>query len=77
VEAPSGLSFVGWVDRERRVPVQIKTADGTAITADHIRDEPQAAQSFDIPAGMRKFDPQALIRRIKQSDVWVAPPASE
>lgn len=77
IAAPSGLSFIGWIDRTRRFPVRIKTADGTVIAADHIRDEPQPAQTFEIPAGMRKFDPQALIRRIQQSDVWVAPPASE
>ncbi|WP_375778444.1 hypothetical protein ACE103_04220 [Bradyrhizobium sp. ma5] len=77
VAAPSGLSFTGWVDRARGFPVQIKTADGTVIVADHIRDEPQPAQTFEIPAGLRKFDPQALIRRIQQSDVWVAPPASQ
>ncbi|OMI10728.1 hypothetical protein BSN85_14540 [Bradyrhizobium brasilense] len=77
IAAPSGLSFVGWIDRARRFPVRIKTADGTVIAADHIRDEPQPAQTFEIPAGLRKFDPQALIRRIQQSDVWVEPPASE
>jgi hypothetical protein len=27
---------------------------------------------FEIPPGLRKFDPQTLIQRIKQSDVWVA-----
>ncbi|WP_210338394.1 hypothetical protein [Bradyrhizobium genosp. L] len=77
VEAPAGLGFVGWVDRDRRFPVQIETADGVVISADHIRDEPQPAQSFAIQAGLRKLDPQALIRRIQQSDVWVAPPASQ
>jgi hypothetical protein len=77
ITAPSGLSFIGWVDRARGFPVQIKTADGTVIVADHIRDEPQPAQTFEIPAGLRKFDPEALIRRIQQSDVWVAPPASQ
>ncbi|WP_247424092.1 hypothetical protein [Bradyrhizobium sp. 139] len=77
VAAPSGLSFIGWVDRARRFPVQIKTADGTLIAADHIHDGPQPAQAFEIPAGLRKFDPQTLIRQIQQSDVWVAPPASE
>jgi hypothetical protein len=25
-----------------------------------------------MPANLRKFDPQALIEQIKQSDVWVA-----
>ncbi|WP_342726208.1 hypothetical protein AAFG07_04610 [Bradyrhizobium sp. B097] len=77
ITAPSGLSFTGWVDRARGFPVQIKTADGTVIVADHIRDEPQPAQTFEIPAGLRKFDPEALIRRIQQSDVWVAPPAAQ
>ncbi|WP_246788014.1 hypothetical protein [Bradyrhizobium sp. CCBAU 53421] len=77
IEAPSGLSFTGWVDRARRFPVQIKTADGTVIAADRIRDEPQPAQIFEVPAGLRRFDPQALIRRIQQSDVWVEPPASQ
>lgn len=77
VTASSGPGFVGWIDRARRFPVQIKTADGTVIAVDHIRDEPQPAQAFEIPANLRKFDPQALIRRIQQSDVWVAPPASE
>lgn len=77
VEAAPESGFVGWVDRERRFPLQVKTADGAVISAAHIRDEPQPAQSFEIPAGTRKFDPQALIRRIQQSDVWVAPPATE
>ena len=77
ITAPSGAGFVGWIDRARSFPVQIRTADGTLIAADHIRDEPQPAQAFEIPAGLRKFDPQALIRRIQQSDVWVAPPTTQ
>jgi len=77
VTAPSDSGFVGWIDRERRFPVQVRTADGTVIAADHIRDEPQPAQSFEMPAGLRKFDPQVLIRRIQQSDVWVEQPASQ
>ncbi|WP_249143577.1 hypothetical protein [Bradyrhizobium liaoningense] len=76
VAAP-GSTFLSWVDREHKFPLQIKTEDGTMITAEHIRDEPQPAQTFEIPAGMRKFDPHALIRRIQQSDVWVAQPDSE
>ncbi|WP_236000046.1 hypothetical protein [Bradyrhizobium uaiense] len=77
IMAPSGSGFVGWIDRERRFPVQVRTADGTVIATDHIRDEPQPAQSFEMPAGLRKFDPQVLIRRIQQSDVWVEQPASQ
>jgi hypothetical protein len=49
--------------------------DGTTISAENIREEPQPAPLFEIPSGLRKFDPEALIKRIKQSDVWVdAPP---
>jgi hypothetical protein len=77
IVAASGVSFVGWVDRERRFPLQIKTTDGTVIAVEDIHDEPQPAQTFEIPPGLRKFDPRALIDRIRQSDVWVAPPTSE
>jgi hypothetical protein len=71
VSAP-GQEFLGWIDRARKFPLRIKTGDGAIITAENIHDEPQPAQSFEIPPGLRKFDPQALIQQIKQSDVWVA-----
>ncbi|MCA6110020.1 hypothetical protein J6497_22715 [Bradyrhizobium sp. CNPSo 4026] len=77
IAAASGTSFVGWVDRERKFPLQIRTTDGAVIVVENIRDEPQPPQAFEIPPGSRKFDPRALIDRIRQSDVWVAPPASE
>ena len=67
----SGRRFSGWIDRERRFPLRVKTEDGTIVTAEHFRDEPQPAELFQIPSGFRKFDPQVLIDRIKQSDVWV------
>jgi hypothetical protein len=69
----SGRVLFGWIDRVRKFPLRIKTEDSAVITAENVRDEPQPAQWFEIPAGLRKFDPQALIRQIKQSDVWVAP----
>jgi hypothetical protein len=52
--------------------LRIKTEDGSTITAENVRDEPQPAQLFEIPPGFRKFDPLNLIQRIKPSDVWVA-----
>jgi hypothetical protein len=68
----SGEEFLGWIDPARKFPLRIKTADGAIITAESVRDEPQPVDSFEMPANLRKFDPQALIQRIKQSDVWVA-----
>ncbi|WP_052833177.1 hypothetical protein [Bradyrhizobium sp. LTSP885] len=68
----AGPAFFGWVDRERRIPLRIKREDGTVIAVENIRDEPQSASSFELPAGFRKFSPEALIEQIKQSDVWVA-----
>ena len=65
--------ILGWIDPEYKFPLQIKTQDGALITVENIRDMLPSAQPFDIPPGFRKFDPQALIERIKQSDVWVAP----
>jgi hypothetical protein len=67
----TGRQFSGWIDRERRFPLRVKTEDGTIVTAERVRDEPQPAELFQIPPGFRKFDPQQLIDRIKQSDVWV------
>lgn len=64
--------FLGWIDPVRRFPLQIETEDGI-IAAENIRDEPVDAQSLDIPSSFRKFDPESLLRRIRQSDVWVAP----
>jgi hypothetical protein len=67
-----GRELFGWIDIARHFPLRIKTEDGSTITAENVRDEPQPAQLFEIPPGFRKFDPLNLIQRIKQSDVWVA-----
>jgi hypothetical protein len=69
-----GEAFVGWIDRMRRFPLRIKTADGTLIALEQIKDEPQPASSFELPNAYGKFSPEALIERIKQSDVWVGKP---
>ena len=71
----SGQEFSGWIDAARKFPLRIKTQDGATITAENIRDEAQSAQLFEMPGGLRKFDPRALIELIKQSDVWVDGPA--
>ena len=70
----TGEAFVGWIDRERRFPLRIRYGDGTLITLEQIKDEPQPASSFELPDAYGKFSPEALIERIRQSDVWVARP---
>jgi hypothetical protein len=73
--AATGSSFTAWIDRARGFPLRIKIDDGAIFSAERIHDEQQAANLFELPKGAHKFDPQALIERIKQSDVWVATPA--
>jgi hypothetical protein len=68
----SGRVLLGWIDAAYKFPLQIRTEDGVTVTAGNVRDEPQPASLFEIPAGFRKFDPRVLIQQIKQSDVWVA-----
>jgi hypothetical protein len=68
----AGREIFGWIDTARKFPLRIKMEDGATITAENVRDEPQPAQLFEVPQGFRKFDPETLIQRIKQSDVWVA-----
>ena len=67
-----GRELFGWIDIARQFPLRIKTEDGSTITAENVRYEPQPAQLFEILPGFRKFDPLNLIQRIKPSDVWVA-----
>ena len=69
-----GRSFIGWIDGARRFPLRIKTEDGAVVVATAVRDEPQDGALLELPKRARKFDPQALIEQIKQSDVWVAAP---
>jgi len=62
------------IDPKLAFAVKVRAADGTTLELEHIKEEPQPAQLFAVPADYHKLDPQALINRIKQSDVWVEPP---
>ena len=72
--SPSGRDIVGWIDPELKFPLRIRMEDGATITVQNIQQGPLPARLLEIPPGFRKFDPQALINRIKQSDVWVDKP---
>jgi hypothetical protein len=61
-----------WIDAGLRFPLKLKAADGTTLALERIRVAAQPASLFSLPQDYRKSDPQALIERIKRSDVWVA-----
>jgi hypothetical protein len=71
----SGRQTIGWIDPDLKFPLKIQKEDGTAAVVGNIQQGPQPEPLFEIPAGFRKFDPAELIKRIKQSDVWVEEPA--
>jgi hypothetical protein len=72
-----GPEFTGWIDVVHRFPIRIEAEDGSVLSVNDIRDEPQPAEPFEIPAGFRRFDPQMLIEQIKHSDVWVEKPPAQ
>jgi hypothetical protein len=71
----AGREMLGWVDPDLKFPLKIQREDGTTAVVENIVEAPQPAPLFQVPVGFRKFDPEALIKRIKQSDVWVEQPA--
>jgi hypothetical protein len=71
VVSPDRKSSRRWVDPNLEFPVRLQTADGASIALEHIREGVQPASLFAVPPDYRKLDPQALIDRIKHSDVWV------
>jgi hypothetical protein len=73
IPAP-GREFLGWIDPNLKFPLRIRMQEGMSITVENIQQESQPARLFEIPSGFRKFDPEALIKRIQQSDVWVDEP---
>jgi hypothetical protein len=71
--SPREDRYLIWIDPRIDFVVKLEANDGSVEVA-NIQEGPQPAQLFEIPAGYAKFDPQKLIDRIKQSDVWVEPP---
>lgn len=71
--SPLDRQYTAWVDPQIRFVVRLATDDGTTFTLSDVSEARQPADIFEIPAGLRKFDPAALIERIKRSDAWVEP----
>jgi hypothetical protein len=74
VVSPHRQVSVAWLEPRLGFPLRIRDEEGAGVDIGNITEEPQADSLFEIPAGYGKFDPQQLIERIKQSDVWVEPP---
>jgi hypothetical protein len=74
VSMPDGQSSYGWVDSMIGFPVKWQAADGNLFVLENITLDAQPANLFSIPPDYRKLDPQALLERIKHSDVWVDSP---
>jgi hypothetical protein len=68
-------TIYGWIDRELKIPLRVQSAAGALTEIRNLQIGQQESTLFQMPDGYRKFDPQLLIERIKQSDVWVEPPA--
>jgi hypothetical protein len=62
------------IDPCLKFPVKLRAVDGTTIALEHTRVEAQSANLFAVPPSYRRLDPQALIERIKHSDVWADSP---
>ncbi|HEY2464795.1 MAG TPA: hypothetical protein VGI32_12115 [Steroidobacteraceae bacterium] len=71
VSMPDRQPSYGWVDSTLGFPVKWRAPDGKMFVVENILLQAQPASLFSIPPGYRKLDPQALLERIKHSDVWV------
>jgi hypothetical protein len=74
VVMPGRQASYGWVDPTIGFPVKWQAADGRVFALENIQRQAQPASLFSIPSDYRKLDPQALLERIKHSDVWADPP---
>jgi hypothetical protein len=74
VAAGASEQFLGWIDPAYGFPLRIKTKDGDIFAVENIQDAPQPLPLLQVPKGFRKFDPEMILRQVKQSDVWVTPP---
>lgn len=74
VVASDRQTSYGWIDATLGFPVKWQAADGKVFVVENILFKAQPASSFSIPPDYRKLDPQALLERIKRSDVWADSP---
>src|ERR1700722_5839604 len=69
----AGAATAGGAGRTMGFPVKWQAADGKVFVLENIVLQAQPQSLFSIPPDYRKLDPQALLERIKHSDVWAEP----
>jgi|HubBroStandDraft_5_1064220.scaffolds.fasta_scaffold258676_1 hypothetical protein len=62
------------IDSALQFPIAWRTPDGGTVRLENIRREVPPAELFAVPAGYRKLNAEALLERIKHSDVWAPAP---
>jgi hypothetical protein len=73
VVSPVNRQYLGWIDQRLGFLIRLEAEGETTVDVVNIHGTPQSKELFEIPPAYRKFDPQQLIDRIRQSDVWVEP----
>jgi hypothetical protein len=75
--SPRGRHYSAWIDPQLRYVVRLEShdgsTDGSTTELTNVQEAPQPDSAFTMPAGLRKFDPRALLEIAKHSDVWVDP----
>jgi hypothetical protein len=62
-----------FIDVQLQFALKVIAADGSSLSLENIRVNPQQADLFTLPGNYRLFDPRAVVERIKHSDVWAGP----
>ena len=73
VQSPGHPPSQRWIEPDLGITAKSVEADGSTLALENIRIESQPQSLFSLPPDYRKLDPQALIERIKHSDVWAEP----
>jgi len=72
--SPQGFRYNCWIDPGLKFAISVREEKGGTFDLKNIQETPVPDRFFEIPANFSKFEPQQLINRVKQSDVWVEPP---
>ncbi len=62
ITGPDGRNTV-WIDQKIHFPVRSVSSDGATFNLTNIKEGPQPATDFEVPAGYRKFDFGAMGRQ--------------